>query len=320
VDDNNACTTDACNPSTGAITHTPVNVDDGNACTVDSCNSSTGQITHTARPDIDDGDACTTDSCNPATGVITHTGNTPPAVTSTSGPNPLALSGNSATVTASFTDVNTTQTHTCSINWDDGNTTAGTVSETNGSGTCTGTHSYAATGVYNVTFTITDSCGGTATGAQYAVIYDGGAGFVTGGGWINSPTGAYPANATLTGKANFGFVSKYKSGQSVPTGETEFNFNVANFKFHSEVYEWMVISGAKARYRGTGSVNGSGSYGFELTAWDGNVSGGGGVDRFRIKIWDTNQGNAVVYDNMMNAADGVDPTTALGGGSIVLHK
>src|SRR5436190_8254827 len=35
IDDNNACTTDACNTATGAIIHSPVNVNDNNACTVD---------------------------------------------------------------------------------------------------------------------------------------------------------------------------------------------------------------------------------------------------------------------------------------------
>jgi hypothetical protein len=49
------------------------------------------------------------------------------------------------------------------------------------------------------------------------------------------------------------------------------------------------------------------------------MSGGGGIDRFRIKIID-NATNQVVYDNQMGAADNADPTTALGGGSIVIHK
>jgi glucose/arabinose dehydrogenase len=71
VDDGNACTVDACNPATGAVTHTPVAVDDGNACTVDACNPATGAITHTPVA-VDDGVACTADACNPATGAVTH--------------------------------------------------------------------------------------------------------------------------------------------------------------------------------------------------------------------------------------------------------
>ncbi len=81
-----------------------------------------------------------------------------------------------------------------------------------------------------------------------------------------------------------------------------------------------MVSGAKARYRGSGMVNGAGNYGFELTAIDGQVNGGGGTDKFRIKIWDKNQGNGIIYDNQMNAPDGADPTTVRGGGSIVIHK
>ena len=35
--DGNPCTTDTCNPSTGACEHNPVNCDDGNPCTTDAC-------------------------------------------------------------------------------------------------------------------------------------------------------------------------------------------------------------------------------------------------------------------------------------------
>ncbi len=56
-----------------------------------------------------------------------------------------------------------------------------------------------------------------------------------------------------------------------------------------------------------------------LTAIDGQVNGGGGVDKFRIKIWDlaTDQ---LIYDNQQGAGDDALPTTALQGGSIVIHK
>jgi hypothetical protein len=46
-------------------------------------------------------------------------------------------------------------------------------------------------------------------GAEQCVllaVYDPSAGFATGGGWIMSPPGAYAADPTLTGRANFGFV------------------------------------------------------------------------------------------------------------------
>ena len=42
VDDNNPCTTDACNPTTGGVTHMPINTDDNNVCTTDGCDPVTG--------------------------------------------------------------------------------------------------------------------------------------------------------------------------------------------------------------------------------------------------------------------------------------
>ena len=65
-----------------------------------------------------------------------------------------------------------------------------------------------------------------------------------------------------------------------------------------------------------------GLFGFLLTATDGQVSGGGGVDKFRIKIWDTNNGGTIVYDNMPSTSDDINNANpqAIGGGSIVIHK
>ena len=76
---------------------------------------------------------------------------------------------------------------------------------------------------------------------------------------------------------------------------------------------------AKAQFKGNGTINGAGNYGFMLTAIDGQVAGGGGTDKFRIKIWEISTG-AVVYDNQLVASDDANPTAVLGGGSVVIHK
>jgi hypothetical protein len=173
-------------------------------------------------------------------------------------------------------------------------------------------------GVYNVCVHGTDIADNTGDEVcTFLAVYDPSAGFVTGGGWINSPAGAYSADLSLTGKANFGFVSKYKKGATVPTGNTEFQFKAGNLNFHSETYDWLVVAGARAQYKGVGTINGEGSYGFLLTAIDGQVKGGGGIDKFRIKIWNS---GGIVYDNKMGASDTGDDATELGGGSIVIHK
>jgi hypothetical protein len=234
------------------------------------------------------------------------------------------------TVAANFTDAGKNDTHKtpqggmCTVNWDDGSTTTGTVTETlqSGTGSCSATHTYAGAGVYTVSTTVTDDDGGSGSATTQVVVYDPSAGFITGGGWLTIDPGSYTANLTAAGRANFGFSSQYKKGATVPTGETEFNFQMGNFNFHSEAYTWLVVSGYKAQYKGTGSVNGVSGYDFTLTAYDGDVANGGGVDKFRIRITKTNGGN-VIFDNRMGVSS-TDMDTALpeaiSGGSIVIHK
>ncbi|MGH2499786.1 MAG: SBBP repeat-containing protein [Candidatus Limnocylindria bacterium] len=176
-----------------------------------------------------------------------------------------------------------------------------------------------AVGVYTVVLVVSGNYAG-ASEAVLLAIYDPEGGFVTGSGWIDSPPEAYTPDPTLTGKASFGFVSKYKKGATVPTGQTQFQFRVADLSFHSTAYEWLVVAGARAQYKGTGTINGSGNYGFMLTAVDGQVNGGGGVDKFRIKIWDKDNGDTTVYDNEVGKNEDSTPTTEIAGGSIVIRS
>lgn len=222
---------------------------------------------------------------------------------------------------ADFTDSCTFNTHTALWDWGDGDTSSGDVTESEGSGSVAGDHTYTSPGVYTVTVTVTDDCGNSSdiSKFQYIVVYDPDGGFVTGGGWIDSPEGAYNLNPTLTGKANFGFVSKYKRGTTTPTGQTEFQFKVADLNFHSASYEWLVVGGPRAQFKGTGTINGEGNYGFILTAIDGQIPGGGGTDKFRIMIWNIGSGGGIVYDNQPGAPVDGDSATVIGGGSIVIH-
>lgn len=163
----------------------------------------------------------------------------------------------------------------------------------------------------------TDAAGNTGAIDSEAVeciqlaVYDPSGGFVTGGGWIDSPTGADKRNPDATGKATFGFVSKYKKGANVPSGNTQFTFRAGNLDFKSTDYEWLVISGKQAQFKGSGMINGVGNYGFLLTAYDGDLQDGSEDDELRAKIIEKAT-DEVVYDN--------GATTPLGGGNIIIHK
>jgi hypothetical protein len=173
-----------------------------------------------------------------------------------------------------------------------------------------------ALGVYKVEAKV----GTCASSEVYLPVFDPNGSFVTGGGWINSPQGAYVADPILTGKANFGFVSRYKKGSSQVDGNTEFQFNAGGLNFKSTMYESgsLVISGRRATYRGTGTINGQSGYKFVVVAIDGNWNGQTNPDAFRIKISTTS--GEIMYDNQMGSDENTEDASILGGGSIVIHE
>lgn len=279
-----------------------------------SASSLDGPSGHTIAVQVtDDGNLTAT---NQATVNILNVVPTVGAITATTDPVQV---NTQITASTSFTDPGTPDTHTAVWDWGDGNTTTGTVTESNGSGSVSNSHTYAAAGVYTVKLTVTDDDNDSGESIfQYVVVYDPSAGYVTGAGTITSPLGAYTLNPLLTGKAIFGFVSRYQNGANVPTGSTQFRFVTAQFTFNSTSYDWLVVGGPRAQYKGSGTINGSGDYGFILTSIDGQVNGGGGTDKFRIKIYDKTT-SAVIYDNQIGASDTSDPTTVIDSGSNMIH-
>jgi sugar lactone lactonase YvrE len=235
-----------------------------------------------------------------ATDIVQITvANVSPTITSITAPvNPIQL-GTSVNVSAAFTDPGTADTFTAVWTWDDTTTSSGTVTNRN----VTGSHLYTAPGVYTVRLTVTDDDGGAGTSTfQYVVVYDPTGGFVTGGGWFTDPaTGS---------KAHFGFNPKYQKNTTIPKGETEFKLSGLTFK--STSHDWLVINGAKAQFKGSGTINGAGDYGFLVTVIDGTP------DKVRIKIWDNTTGEEF-YDNQPGSPDYADPVIEIGGGSIQVH-
>jgi hypothetical protein len=170
--------------------------------------------------------------------------------------------------------------------------------------------------VYTVKVGVTDKdgVGDSATATHYIVIYDPDGGVVTGGSWIWSEAGAYQLDEVCVGaegKANFGLVSKYEKGPTVPTGNTEFNFKAGRLNFRSSSYDWLVVTGSGyARYKGSGTINDEGApdgTGYRFTLW----AADGDPDTFRIRIWwEDGETEVAVYSNGMDQA--------IGGGNTVV--
>ena len=252
--------------------------------------------------------------------------------------------GSEVIATADFADTGIQDTHTAVWDWGDGTISTATISEANGSGIITGTHAYASEGVYTIKVTLTDDDGGSDTSVFfYDVVFLPDGTFVTGGGWIASPEGAYASDQSLTGKVHFGFVvrSRRSKGTTTYSGETQVQLRAGNRNFQSTSYDSLVFEKSTATYSGSGTLDGAGDYGFTVTVIDVGDSGDGGSspkkgggkggkggggttasdtsDTFRIKIWDKVT-LEVIYDSQPGASDDADPTTPLGGGSIVIHK
>lgn len=253
--------------------------------------------------------------------LIVTVNNVPPVISEIDLPTAPVEIGIPMDLHAIFTDEGVQDTHTYEIDWDINSEEDPLSTGEAANGIVEASYNYPSPGVYIIKLTIIDDDGGSVTviSDSYVVVYDPEGGFVTGGGWIDSPTGAYIPDTTLAGKATFGFVSKYQKGATVPTGNTEFQFKVADLNFKSTSYDWLVVAGSKAQYKGTGTINGAGNYGFMLSAIDAELTSSADVDTFRIKIWDKASGE-IVYDNQIGASEDAEPTTAIGGGSIVVHK
>ncbi|SHJ15221.1 Por secretion system C-terminal sorting domain-containing protein [Tangfeifania diversioriginum] len=199
-------------------------------------------------------------------------------------------------------------------------------------------HFYNSPGVYTIEVNLTDICGNTLNKIyEYIVVCDPNGGFVTGGGLLFSPPGAFVASwrlpvfnsfgfkhrmkkmnklikthfylSRILQKAIFGFVVKYQKGRSVPSGHVQFQIPGAGLNFSGTAFEWLVITdNTHAQFQGTGTINGSGNYGFLITVTDGARLG---YDKFKIKIWDKNNDDEIIYDNLI--------TTNIFG-SIVIHS
>jgi hypothetical protein len=209
--------------------------------------------------------------------------NAAPVVGEVTGPSTATPAGSPVTVSAPFTDADPLDTHTASVSWGDGSTSAGTVT----GGAVSGDHVYTAAGVYTVTVTVTDQWGNAGTGTTTVVVYDRDAGFLTGGGWFTSPSGALAGDPSSSGKAQFSVSARYAAGASRPDGSL--TLSTPGLTLASSGLDWLVVTGDTARLAGPATVGGATGYRFEATATD------AATDAMRVVVRDAS--GAVVYDS-----------------------
>ncbi len=99
---------------------------------------------------------------------------------------------------------------------------------------------------------------------------DDAAGFVTGGGFIQSPAGALAADPTRAGKGAFEIDVDYEAGATHPSGEFGFSLGGKGtpFALTSTSFDFLVIRGGASRFSGTATVNGATGYTYTVDVVD----------------------------------------------------
>jgi hypothetical protein len=137
-------------------------------------------------------------------------------------------------------------------------------------------------------------------------------GKVTGGGFIDPLTGdpvglaemliQSGSGAGVGGKANFGFVVQFVSGDPAPSGNLTYHDHGADVRIKAESFDVLLITGTHARFIGTASVNGVPGKKFQVDVDD--LGEPGTADTFSIEILEP---------------AGYMAAGVLGGGNIQIH-
>jgi hypothetical protein len=186
--------------------------------------------------------------------------------------------------------------------------------------------------LYTITTTCTDASGNVVTrtstvfvppnqkGGPYTV-------FTAPNTFVSPKVSGVPAalsatqttNPLIMGMINFDFSSKpetVKSSKVENKNENLVNFILGNLEFSALNYDFRALSGVRTQFKGYGQLNNETGYKYLLTVIDGQAPKGGGVDKFRIKIWNEKTGE-VVFDNQVGDDDDADPTTPVGDGKSI---
>jgi hypothetical protein len=216
---------------------------------------------------------------------------------------------------------------TATIDWGDGSPLVNVDGPQSG---FEASHTYGENGTYQIAVTITDHCGASDSSVESIVVSDRQSGWVNGGGWYDSPRGAYIKDPRETGKVNFAFHAKSSKQGNIPVGTVTINFKAGKLKFRSSQLTSLTIDGSTAILKGTGSLNNKKGYNILISMVDddskthGHHSHGKAdknshkkKDRIRVRIWNS---SGVIYDTQSGDADDVIAATKIGGGNIEVNN
>jgi hypothetical protein len=207
-------------------------------------------------------------------------------------PDPVAINVG-FTLTATVTDSGGSNLASAEYNVDGGASfipMTGTFGGTSANVTAT-VPAFATAGIHTFCVRARDVAGniGASTECAVVAVYDPNGPFVTGGGAVSAPAGSDLANPSASGEVTFGFNAKYHTDGTLD-GSLEAHFNAGNLIFKSTGSVVLVVTNEpRARYQGTGTINGGVVCSFTVDAWSGSFQPGN-VDAFGLTITSCSSG------------------------------
>ncbi len=146
---------------------------------------------------------------------------------------------------------------------------------------------------------------------RFLIVFDPAGGFTRGSGFYTVP-------GQGNRKAHYTFDASYPVGVVVPNGAVRLWIPGGEMSFESSSIELLVVSGNRAQFWGTGTLNGTAAR-FRITAVDGNVNHDGVADAIRVELWDVS-GARLLYDTQPGAPQDAPVTTPTEGGNIQVRR
>ncbi len=110
-------------------------------------------------------------------------------------------------------------------------------------------------------------------------------------GWLNSMPGDYQADKGLCNKMFFEMHMIDRGAAYLPAGKVTLRYPAANLTFKSDNCDWLLLQNKIATLTGSGKINNQGNFGYLVVAED-------HPDKLRIVIWDKNDGDRIIFDNL----------------------
>lgn len=247
--------------------------------------------------------------------------NVAPTVGALSGPSSKLHKGDQATVSTTYSDPGSADTHVATVDWGDGVKEDVPLQ----GGVVSLSHVYNAGGDFTVCVFVTDKDGGRSATVQFTVSVVGGGpkrprdGVILGVGAFQDPS--TPANARGRDKerqkVKFSAFARVRNGE---TGrDSKLDVRSGKLSFRAKSFDTVVFGDSQASLRGEGRIDGdSRRYGFVVSAIDGDRRRQRQRDFLRIRIWNLTTGQ-VMFDNQPGAGDDAPPSTRVTDGGVEIR-